>query len=71
MSGKTNEVTTTPAFELDYRVSLSIDHDLAVSLGLLILDSTTKNTALLALGHQLRNLFKDEQLRINQQIINP
>jgi len=45
-----------PAFEIDARVVLSIEYELAVNLGKLILDSDTNNTALLALGHQLRNL---------------
>jgi hypothetical protein len=45
-----------PAFEIDPRISLDIEYELAVSLGKLVLDSETKNTALLALGHQLRNL---------------
>lgn len=51
MSDKVNN-----AFEIDPRITLSIDYDLAVSLGMLVLDSSTKNTALLALGHQLKNL---------------
>jgi hypothetical protein len=45
-----------PAFEIDTRVKLTIEYELAVNLGKLILDSDIKNTALLALGHQLRNL---------------
>jgi len=44
------------AFEIDRRVCLYIEHELAVSLGKLVLESETKNTALLALGHQLRKL---------------
>lgn len=54
-----NEITIAPAFEIDRRITLSIDHDLAVSLGRLVLDSATTNKALLALGHQLRNLARD------------
>ena len=50
---------TPPAFEIDTRVRLTIEFELAVSLGKLILDSDVKNTALLALGHQLRNLSND------------
>lgn len=46
----------TPAFEIDDRVLLTIEHELAVNLGKLILETETANTALLALGHQLRNL---------------
>lgn len=68
MSDRANETTATPAFELDHRVSLSIDHDLAINLGRLILDSNTKNTALLALGHQLRNLSKEDLQPIRQTL---
>lgn len=44
------------AFEIDDRIALQIEFELARHLGTLILDSDTTNTALLALGHQLRNL---------------
>lgn len=44
------------AFEIDQRITLFIEFELAINLGKLILDSDTNNTALLALGHQLRNL---------------
>ena len=44
------------AFELDERIKLSIEYDLAATLGRIILDSDTQNTAILALGHQLCNL---------------
>ena len=43
------------AFEVDGRVRVLLDHDLAISLGALILSTDTKNSAILALGHQLRN----------------
>jgi len=46
------------AFEIDSRINLNIEHELAVNLGKLVLESDTNNTALLALGHQLRNLAK-------------
>ena len=46
------------AFEVDGRVRVLLDHDLAVSLGSLILSTDTKNSAILALGHQLRNFCK-------------
>jgi hypothetical protein len=64
MSDKVNA-----AFEIDPRITLSIDYDLAVSLGMLVLDSSTKNTALLALGHQLRNLSKlvESELRVTKR----
>ena len=45
-----------PAFEIDARVTLTIEFELAVNLGKLILETETSNTALLAIGHQLRNL---------------
>lgn len=44
-----------PAFDIDDRIILRIESELAVQLGHLILDSETSNSALLALGHQLRN----------------
>ena len=62
MSEKESEVAATPtsnsqpAFEVDARVTMSIEYELAINLGKLVLESDTKNTALLALGHQLRNL---------------
>lgn len=43
------------AFEIDSRIVLRIDVDLAVALGKLILDTDSKNPAILALGHQLRS----------------
>jgi|32_taG_2_1085360.scaffolds.fasta_scaffold09580_3 hypothetical protein len=49
---------TTSAFEIDTRICMNIEYELAVNLGKLVLESDTKNTALLALGHQLRNLAK-------------
>lgn len=50
------------AFEIDSRICLNIEYELAVNLGKLVLESDTKNTALLALGHQLRNLAKKSPL---------
>lgn len=44
-----------PAFEIDNRVIIKIEPELAGALGRLILDTDTKNTAILALGHQLRS----------------
>ena len=44
-----------PAFEVDSRIILRIDVDLAVALGKLILATDSKNPAILALGHQLRS----------------
>lgn len=49
------------AFEVDGRIVIKLDKELAVGLGLLILSTETKNPALLALGHQLRN-FSNETI---------
>ena len=43
------------AFEVDGRIWIKIDRELATNLGALILSTDTKNSALLALGHQLRS----------------
>lgn len=48
-----------PAFEIDNRIVLKVEHELATQLGKLILESTTENTALLAIGHQLKNITND------------
>lgn len=47
---------TPDVFLVDTRVEVKIDVELAVALGQLILSTTTNNTALLALGHQLRSV---------------
>ena len=47
---------TSDVFVVDARVSVKIDVELAVLLGQLILGTDTTNTALLALGHQLRSI---------------
>lgn len=49
-----------PAFEIDDRIILNVEYELAGQLGDLILASDTENTALLALGHQLRNLINGQ-----------
>lgn len=49
-----------PAFEIDARITVSIEFELAINLGKLVLNSDTKNTALLAIGHQLRSLSNDK-----------
>tara|TARA_R110000868_G_scaffold407695_2_gene689387 strand:+ start:1327 stop:1515 length:189 start_codon:yes stop_codon:yes gene_type:complete len=49
-----------PAFEIDARITVSIEFELAINLGKLVLNSDTKNTALLAFGHQLRSLSNDK-----------
>lgn len=48
-----------PAFELDDRIVLKVEYELANQLGKLILESDTPNTALLAIGHQLKNITHD------------
>lgn len=45
-----------PAFEIDNRVHLSVERELAAFIGSIILNSNTKNTAAIAFGHQLRRL---------------
>ncbi|HEV7281062.1 MAG TPA: hypothetical protein VGN57_12730 [Pirellulaceae bacterium] len=49
-----------PAFEVSDDIVLKIEPTLAVSLGQLILESRTENSALLALGHQLRRLKQSQ-----------
>lgn len=44
-----------PAFEIDDRITIRIEFELAHQLGNLILDSDVENTAILAIGHQLKN----------------
>lgn len=48
-----------PAFDIDDRLYLRIERELAVQLGELVLQTDTKNTALLAIGHQLRNIGRE------------
>jgi hypothetical protein len=43
------------AFEIDGRIVVKIDVELAYLLGALILSTDTNNPALLAIGHQLRS----------------
>jgi len=45
-----------PAFEIDDRIHVSVERELAAFVGGLILATNTKNTAALALGHQLKKL---------------
>ena len=42
------------AFEVDGRITLWLDQDLADHLGDLILSTDTQNPALLAIGHKLK-----------------
>lgn len=49
------------AFEVDGRIWIKIDRELATSLGMLVLSTDTKNPALLALGHQLRSFSHEVQ----------
>lgn len=51
--------TSNQAFEIDGRIWIKIDRELAISLGVLILATDTKNSALLALGHQLRSFCNE------------
>jgi hypothetical protein len=54
------------AFEVDGRIVVKIDVELAYLLGALILSTDTTNPALLAIGHQLRS-FTDYQPDIESQ----
>lgn len=49
-----------PAFDIDDRIYLRVERELAIQLGELVLQTDTNNTALLAIGHQLRNLTDDK-----------
>ena len=55
-----------PAFEIDDRITIKIELELAGHLGHLILssidniESLKHNTALLAFGHQLKNISSEE-----------
>lgn len=51
-----NPDNSVSAFEIDDRIGLKIEFELAISLGHLILGTDTTNKALLALGHRLQNL---------------
>lgn len=53
-----------PAFEIDDRIVVKIEPELAAALGQLILDTVTTNTALLALGHQLRSYSNDQERHV-------
>ena len=44
------------AFSVDSRITISIEPELAVALGSLVLKTDTDNTALLALAHKLRSI---------------
>ena len=56
MASQLQPRATSPAFEIDNRIMVKIEPELASALGHLILETDTRNTALLALGHQLRSL---------------
>ena len=51
-----NTIDPPRAFEIDDRICIMIEKDLSTALGQLILDTDTTNPALLAIGHQLRNI---------------
>ena len=55
------KISQLPAFDIDDRVYLKIERELASQLGELVLQTDTKNTALLAIGHQLRNMTSEYQ----------
>ncbi len=45
-----------PAFQVDSSVRLTLDFDLAVALGEFIVSNGSDNPAIMALGHQLKDL---------------
>ena len=53
-----------PAFELDTRVQIKIERELAAFVGGIILDSDAKNTAAIAFGHQLRRLSETKEEKV-------
>ena len=57
-----------PAFELDTRVQIKIERELAAFVGGLILDSNTKNTAAIAFGHQLRRLSEVKEKALVEEV---
>jgi hypothetical protein len=50
----------TGAFDIDDRVSLKLEYELAVRLGEFILKAGTEDKQLVALGHKLYNLEEDD-----------
>jgi len=49
------------SFRVNSNIDVELDFDLAVALGKLILGTKTDNSALIALGHQLRSLAEDDE----------
>lgn len=52
------------AFQIEDKVVIKLDHELAIALGRLILATDTDNTALLAVGHQLRSLGNAKKIEL-------
>lgn len=52
-----------PAFELDTRIEVKIERELASHVGNIILDSDTSNTAAVAFGYQLKRLSEQDEGR--------
>lgn len=49
------------SFEIDSKISISLEYDLAVRLGEFIVEKGTEDKQLAALGYNLSNLDKDEE----------
>ena len=62
---------STPAFEIDDRICLKVERELAAFLGSLILATDTKNTAALAVGHQLRKLAAAAKQEVKLEEVKP
>lgn len=56
-SGTTPNIHKQKSFEVDSRIVLRLDQELAYHLGNLIIGTDTSNTALRALGYQLARVF--------------
>jgi hypothetical protein len=57
-----------PPFEIDSRLNIKIHPELANAMATLILSTDTKNQALLAMAHQIKNRAKELNLQKDQSI---
>lgn len=58
------------SFELDSRIRLALDYDLAVRLGEFIVSKGTEDKQIIALGYQLVNMEKEESASNNYRNYN-
>lgn len=61
LTEKLASMSQLPAFEVDNRIRLKIERELAAFIGGLILESNTDNKAAIALGHQLQRLSEPDK----------